>query len=575
MTPKEMILSNEFMDIISDATEQWELNFPPEEYFYQPVEGDFGIFYINREVVPPLNVSNYTYRAIPKLFGLMQEDLVPGRSRVFDPSALDQSGILQVQRPPLSLTGSGVVIGFIDTGIRYTEDVFRTAEGSSRIISIWDQTIQTGAPPAGLQYGTEYTQEMIDGALRSDEPRRYVPSWDDDGHGTAVASVAAGSVLGGGITFQGAAPDCQIVAVKIKDAKPYLKNYYLIPEDTPAYSETDLILAVKYLEQFAITYRRPVVICFGMGTNMGGHASNSPFASFINRTAVRRSRIIVASGGNEGNAAHHYSGSVKGPDNDQTYDDIEIQVREGSTGFVAELWGTLPNALAISIRSPGGETTERVDFRTRESRRFVFVYERTEIRVDHVLVEEISGDELFVFRFVNPTPGVWVIRVSSAYEMISNRGAFNMWLPIKALENVVFLRPDPYITLTGPANADEIVSVSTYNDENDSFYGYSGRGFTRQNEIKPDIAAPGVEVDTILGKMTGASMAAAITSGAAAQFMQWAVVEGNDRHVESREFRSYLILGATRSPDQTYPNREWGYGRLNIAGTFNKLAGLS
>ncbi len=575
MTPKEMILSNDFMDIISDATELWELSYPPEDYFYQPVEGDFGIFYINRGVVPPLNVSNYTYRAIPKLFGLMQEELIPGRSRVFDPSALDESGILQVQRPPLSLTGSGVVVGFIDTGIRYTEDVFRNEDGSSRIMSIWDQTIQTGEPPAGLQYGTEYTNEMINKALKTDNPRLYVPSWDDDGHGTAVASVAAGSILEDGNSFRGAAPDCQIVMVKCKDAKPYLKNYYLVPENITAYSETDLILAVKYIEQFAITYRRPVVICFGMGTNMGGHAANSPFGAFINRTAVRRSRIIVAGGGNEGNTGHHYLGSVRGLNNNNTYEDVEIQVKEGSSGFVAEMWGTLPNALAISIRSPGGETTQRVDFRTRESRRFTFVYESTEIRVDHVLVEENSGDELFVFRFVNPTPGVWVIRVSSAYEMISNRGVFNVWLPIKAIENAVFLRPDPYITLTGPANADEIVSVSTYNDINGSFFGASGRGFTRVNEIKPDIAAPGVEVDTILGKMTGASMAAAITSGAAAQFMQWAVVEGNDRHVESREFRSYLILGATRVSDQVYPSREWGYGRLNIAGTFNTLAGLS
>lgn len=178
MTENEMILSNNFMDIISDTTELSEVNYPGDEFYYQQVEGDFGIFYIDRALVPPLNAANFTYRSIPKLFTLTQQELVPGRSLIYDPTALIESGILQVQRAPLSLTGSGVVVGFIDTGIRYTDDVFRNADGTSRIMSIWDQTIQSGAPPEGLKYGTEYTQQMINQALRTNDPRRFVPSWD-------------------------------------------------------------------------------------------------------------------------------------------------------------------------------------------------------------------------------------------------------------------------------------------------------------------------------------------------------------------------------------------------------------
>lgn len=573
MHNREKILSDEYMDIISDTTELWEINYPGEDYYYQRVEGDFGIFYVKRSVIPPLNVANYTYRAIPKLYALMQSDEITQSNAVFDPTALNQSGILQVQRPPLSLTGSGVIIGFIDTGIRYTEEVFRYEDGSSRILAIWDQTIQTGVPPKGMEYGSEYMQEHINQALHTDDPRRYVPSWDENGHGTAVASVAAGGVLGNGVIFQGAAPDCQIVAVKCKDAKPYLKDYYFVSPETQAYEETDVILALKYIEEFAIAFRRPVVICFVMGTNLGGHAGGSPFSRYIARTAVSRSHIVITGGGNEGNAEHHYSGSVRGNNNKKEFDDVEIQVKEGTSGFIAELWGTLPNALSISIRTPGGETTDKVDYRTK-GQDFSFVYENTKIRVDHVLVEENTGDELFVFRFAAPTPGVWTIRVENAYETSPNRGDFNIWISMSAGANAVFLNPDPYITLSDVGNTEELVTVTTYNQVNGGFYGTSGRGFNRLHEPKPDVAAPGVEVDTILGKMSGSSISSAITSGAAAQFMQWAVVEGNNRHVESQEFKNYLILGATRSPELTYPNREWGYGRLNIAGTFNMLAGL-
>ncbi|MDR2889593.1 MAG: S8 family peptidase [Lachnospiraceae bacterium] len=575
MTEREMVMSEDYVDIISDVTEPWEITYPKDSYFYQEVQGEFGIFYVDRNIVPPMSVSHYTYRAIPKLESLLQDGPSMGPSTVFDPTALSQSGILQIQRPPLSLTGSGVVIGFIDSGIRFTENVFRNADGSSRILSIWDQTIQTGQPPKGMVYGTEYTNDMINRALRTADPRQYVPSWDEIGHGTAVASVAAGSILNGGTTFQGAAPNCQIVMVKCKQAKQYLREYNFAPPDVPLYAETDIILAIRYLEEFAIAYRRPVVICVGVGNNLGGHSGGSPGLNYVDKASVRRSRILIASGGNEGNSAHHFSGSVRGDNNKNEYQNIEIQVKEGVDGFIGELWGSLPNALAVTVRSPGGETTQRVDFRTNESRRFTFIYENSELQVEHRQVEISMGIELFFFRFISPTPGVWTIRVESAFNMIGNRAPFNMWLPIFVEDRVVFLAPDPNITLTSPANTEEIVSVSTYNQNNGSFYGNSGRGYTRDNIINPDIAAPGVDVDTILGKMTGGSMAAAITSGAAAQFMQWAVVEGNNRHVESQEFRSYLIMGATRSNDLTYPNREWGYGKLNIAGTFNMLAGLS
>ncbi|MDR2889660.1 MAG: S8 family peptidase, partial [Lachnospiraceae bacterium] len=462
MTEREMIMSEDYMDIVLDYSELGEITYPKDKYYYRNVQDEFGILYVDRTLTPSLSLTHYTYRSIPRVESLLQDEVSLERSKVFDPTALSQSGILQVQRPPLSLTGSGVVLGFIDTGIRFNEDVFRNADGSSRILSIWDQTIQTGVPPEGYIYGSEYSNEMINRALKTPNPRQYVPSWDDIGHGTAMASVAAGSILDGGSTFQGAAPNCQIVMVKLKEAKKYLRDYYFAPHDMPLYTDIDMIMAVQYLEQFAVAYRRPVVICIGMGNNYGGHSSGTPGANFMDQTSVKRSRIVVVGGGNEGNAGHHFSGRVKEENNQNGYQDVEIQVKEGVEGFIAELWGSLPNALAVTVRSPGGEITQHVDFRSREGRMFDFIFEDSQVQVDYNQVEISLGLEQFVLRFSKPTPGVWTIRVESAFGNINGHGWFNVWLPIYVEDKVVFLTPDPLITLTNPSNTHEVVTVSTY-----------------------------------------------------------------------------------------------------------------
>lgn len=572
MTDKEKVYSEDYIEILADYTVPINVEPPPVDYVYQHIDGDFGIYYINKSDVEPLGISGFTYGAIPKVYGLMQ--LQSGSGGGFDPTALSQSGILRMQGPPLNLTGRGVVLGFLDTGIRYEEEVFRNRDGSTRILGIWDQTIQTGEPPAGILYGTEYKRNQINAALRSENPREIVPSYDENGHGTAIASVAAGSSINDGLGFTGAAPEADIVVVKLKQAKQYLRDYYLLPDGVSAYAENDLMTAVKYIESYAISLIKPLVICVGMGTNMGGHDGNSILSAYFNRIATRRSRALVLNGGNEGNSAHHYAGyAVEGLT--ETIDNVEIRVEEGQRGFITELWGSIPATHAISIRSPGGENTSRVDFKDRERREFSFVYERTRIQVNHVLVEQKSGEELIFFRFLDPTPGVWTIQVIISKAGPGMEPSFHMWLPINEFleKSTYFLRSSPYVTLTAPGNTTEVITTTIYQDSNNSFYGESGRGFTRSRNIKPDICTPGVNIDTALGKRTGASMGAAILAGSCAQFMQWAVVQGNRPWVESRELKNYLIRGAERSPGMEYPSREWGYGRLNIAGTFEVLAG--
>lgn len=452
--------------------------------------------------------------------------------------------------------------------------MFRREDGSTRILGIWDQTIQTGEPPQGILYGTEYKREQIDLALQSENPREIVPSYDENGHGTEIASVAAGSVLGNGLQFVGAAPDAEIVVVKLRQAKPHLKEFYQVPQGAAAYAESDLLVALKYLESYAISLVRPLVICFGLGTNLGDHEGHSVLADYMNRIATMRSRVIIACGGDQGNSAHHYIGS-SAEGLTETVDNVEIRVGNNVGGFTGELWGSVSANHAIAIRAPGGEVTPRADFKGQGSQEFRFIFERTRIQVDHVLVEQSSGEELIFFRFLDPTPGIWTIQVYISGGRVSE-STFHVWLPLSDFlqREVYFLRPSPYTTLTEPSNAGDIITVTSYDDRNDSFYAESGRGYTRLGRIKPDICAPGVGVSTILGNRTATGISAAMTAGAAAQFLQWAVVEGNRSFVETRELKNYLIRGARRSNDLSYPNREWGYGALDIAGTFAVLAGV-
>ncbi len=460
-------------------------------------------------------------------------------------------------------------------GIDYTNEVFRNEDGSSRILAIWDQTIQTGQPPEGFQYGTEYTREDIDEALQSENPYALVSSRDENGHGTAMASVAAGSRINGGLGFQGAAPDADIVVVKLKECKQYLRDFYLIPQSVPAYQENDIMLAVQYADGFAEPFRRPIVICLGLGTNYGDHAGSSPLGRYLAAVGVKRSRAVVVAGGNEGNAAHHYQGNLNNLGAAEgNSDGVEVRVEQGAAGFFLELWGNLPDVVTVSVRSPGGEPIPPVRLGVRGSITYGFVYERTRITIASSLVEPASGEELILLRVQDPTPGIWTFRVEAAGEI--HNGRFNMWLPITQFLSapVYFLEPSPYVTMTEPSMTVSIISVTTYDAANNSFYINSGRGFSRTGTVHPDFAAPGVEVSTVRGKQTGSSLAAAITAGAVAQFMQWAIVEGNNTVVESREIENYLIRGTERSFDMTYPNREWGYGRLNMVGTFDALIGV-
>lgn len=549
MDCQKAVYSNDYYDIISGSR---IMGTGLENVCSQKVENRYIIYYLNRAEVPPLSVGTYKYINIPKCFTIL------------DQSALDVSGITRVQtQRNLELMGDGILIGFLDTGIAYENSAFRNADGSTRITAIWDQTIDTGPHPEGFIYGTEYTKEEIDFALKQENPKDYVPQTDDVGHGTMLASIAAGSEDIGN-DFIGAAPHADIAVVKLKPAKQYLRDFYYIKEDAVAYQENDIFTAIAYLDQLADKRGEPLVLCIGLGTNQGHRGSGGRLTSYLDDIAALYRRAVCIAVGDEATARHHYYGSLT----PNTSDKVEINVTEDLRGFVMELWGHSSELFAISITSPTGEVLPRVSVWNGQQQKQRFLLENTLVVIDYQLGSERSREQLIYIDFSNPVRGLWQIEV---FPYRISDGNFNMYLPITSFleQEVYFVRSNPDMTLTVPSSAKYPMAVGGYNSVTDGIYIESGRGYSMDGAIKPDYAAPAVNVFTQnqFGRyeaMTGTCAAAAVASGACALLLEWNISHVDNRNINSIELRNQIINGTRRISNQLFPNREEGYGRLDI-----------
>ena len=563
-TCREHILSEDYRDFIGNHVRTpFFDNILKEERCEQDAGFDYKCFYLPAEDTGPLSLSRFSYNSIPKCYAPISME------------TLNQTGILPIQNyPTLQLRGKGVLIGFLDSGIDFTSEVFRSLDGTTRIAAIWDQTIQSGSPPEGFAYGTEYTREEINAALRSGDPSAVIPTSDETGHGTYAASLAAGGA-DPAEQFLGAAPEASIAMVKIKQAKQYLRDYYFIPSGAVCYQETDLMLGLKYLNDLADSLGLPLVVCITFGSSMGGHIGTLPLPSLIDSYSTLASHVSVVGVGNEADKRHHYYHVIVDRDDTQT---VEIRVGENIRGFFLELWTDIPNIFSISIISPSGENTSRIPFRVGASAEIDFLFERTKVSVDYRLLVEKTTSELVFFRFDAPAAGIWKI-VVEPLSLID--GSFHMWLPLTEFLSgeVYFLESDPYYTLTNPANTSSPVIVSYYDGNTDAVSQTSGRGYTRTQIISPDITAPGINIKGALpggrfAARSGACAAAAITAGAVALMLEWLLYYENVPGIDSYQIKSLLILGAIRPAVMEYPNREWGYGQLNLYNTFETMRRL-
>lgn len=557
MDCEEAVYSNDYYDFIMEYI--LETRGAPVNCCVQNLDQNYDIVYLKREGNPPLSINNYSYNSIPGCYAPMDE------------SALEVSGIIRLHnQPTLGLKGQGVLIGFLDSGIDYESQVFRNSDGSTRIMAIWDQTDRSGTPPNGFIYGSEYKDDQINRALNSGNPKEMVPVTDEDGHGTYMASVAAGSEIPEK-NFTGAAPYAKIAMVKLKQAKEYLREFYFINPDATAYQENDIMAGVKYLSLLAQERHMPLVLCVGLGTDLGGHTGTNPLSTMLNFTALKNQHAVVIAAGNEGNSRHHYFGELE---EEETVRNVEIDVGSGVQGFYVEMWAQAPQRFLVDIISPTGERMPS-EYILSGGREYSFLFEDTKVSVDYRILGILDGSQVIYIRFSKPTQGLWNIRVYQEGEI---GHFFHMWLPLEDFltGEVFFVRSNPDTTITVPSGAVVPMSVGAYNVRDNSIYLRSGRGFAANGTLKPNFVAPGVEVfGAAPGDMfvtrSGTSAASAVTTGAVALMMEWGIVRGNYSSITGIDIKNMLERSAERDPKRIYPDRAYGWGRLNLYRAFEEI----
>lgn len=488
---------------------------------------------------------------IESLAGFSQVEYIEKPKRLYFSVNRGKSNscINPVQENGSGLTGRGVITAIIDSGIDYYHRDFRDAEGKSRILELWDQ-----------DRDTVYTREQINEALEAGSRTaayQIVPERDVSGHGTAVAGIAAGSGLEGDGRYRGIAWESELIVVKLG-----------IPAADSFPRTTEMMRALDYVVNRAIFYQKPLAVNLSFGNTYGSHDGTSLLETYINMMAGQGKTTVVAGTGNEGSTRGHTAGFLS----EGNTDEIELSVDDYETGFGVQLWKLYVDSFDIILVGPGGTSVGPISSqlgsqRIRFARTTVLLYYGKPSPYSQA--QEIYFD--FIPRYDYVESGVWKIRLVPR-RIIS--GQYDFWLPSESALNqsTYFLRPTPDTTLTIPSTAFRAISVGAYNDAYQTYADFSGRGFTRlDNLIKPDLSAPGVNVMTSRAgggyePVTGTSFATPFVTGSAALLMQWGIVMGNDPFLYGEKLKAYLIRGAGHLPGETvYPNPRLGWGTLCLA----------
>ena len=488
----------------------------------------------------------------PKRFYYQQTD--PDSASCFPP----------VTRRTSFLNGRGVLLAVLDSGITWDLEVFRKADGSTRIRYLWDQTIP-GNPPEGFSMGTEYTEEEINAALNMSVLERYrlIPSRDLTGHGTAVAGIAAGRSADG--LYTGAAPEAGLIVVKLG-----------LPREEGFPRTTEIMRGVTYALRKAGQLNMPLVINLSFGNSYGSHDGSSLLERFLDNASEIGRTVICVGSGNEGAARGHFAGNI-------TRDSrVELAVGNYERSLNIQLWKNYSDVFRIRLQSPGGEEAELST--NIQGGKYTLGLERTRILVylgeplPYAVAQEIYLDMIPAEgTYINA--GIWTIRLEP---VVTVTGQYYLYLPAGSGmgDSTGFYRSTPQVTLTVPSTATKAITVGAYDPVYDTYADFSGRGYadssrtigvTAAGLTKPDLVAPGVNIQApdVYGgftPVTGTSFATPIVSGAAALLMEWGIVRGNDPFLYGEKVKAYLRKGASPLRGETeYPNDRVGYGKLCVA----------
>lgn len=560
-TPEERRLSSDL-----------SIGFTPEENLWEVIVKYYGNLqelaakYPGIEIVELL--SNYGILRIPEplIDAVASENIITymEKPKQLFYEALEgkrSSCITTLQTRSPSLTGRGILIGIIDSGIDYAHPDFQNSNNTTRILTLWDQTIPDGsvegtASPLPYSFGTLFASDTINRALAATNPQeRYsiCPSQDISGHGTHVAGIAAGNGRASNGTYRGVAYESDLIVVKLG-----------IPGANSFPSTSLLMMAVDFCVRESLSRNLPLVLNLSFGNTYGSHSGNSLLETYLDSVAMLGRISIIVGSGNEGAASGHTGGRLT----ETLSQTIEFGISEYTTALNIQLWKNYWDEFRVTLSPPAGAgVTVPSSFGTwRYSFSGTNVYSYNGEPTPYSPFQEIYLDFLPEDTYL--TAGIWTIRLTP--QRIRN-GNWDMWMPASAIRNrtTAFLRPSPTTTLTIPSTASRVITVGAYNSMQNTIAPFSGRGFTWNNQqVKPDLVAPGVNITSCAPgggyvSKTGTSMAAPFVSGASALLMQWGIGEGSDVFLYGEKLKAFLINGATGLPGfSEYPNPQTGWGAL-------------
>jgi subtilisin family serine protease len=542
------------------------------DYYVTIINDRFAIVSVPKDI--EINISEEAIfksiiYVVPSEFYTLQD---------ISPIEASQVSFLQ-ESSPLDLTGRGVNVAIIDSGIDYLNEEFMDENGNTRIEIIWDQSVITTEAnnDNGVPFGQIYTKDQINEAIRAKRegksPGIIVPTEDEIGHGTKMSGIIGGS--GKKPTFRGVVPDCNFVVVKL--LRDYSYEAQFPDTSVPVFNITVIFAALQFIYEYTLSIRKPMVIYFPLGSTLGNHKGEGILEEFMENISTKSGITIVAGTGNQRNAGGHASGTVAKITGVQAPGAgvIELEAAPEQKNIWIQIWVELPNIMSLEIVSPSGESTGVIPIILNYTKRHTFIFEKTSIRVNYFFPEETTGDELIRVRFYNLQPGIWRLRVVANYIL---SGRYDAWLPQQGLTvgGTKFSFPDPFGTITNPANSIYIITVAAYNQNNYNLVDYSGMSFLDAYIDRIDVAAGGVNAITIAPDnktaiVNGTSVSAAVVAGICAMLFQWGIVNGNDPYLYSQTIKAYLAKGAVSRSGDIVPNPYWGYGIINVPKIFENM----